>query len=159
MIDSLAGDRNPVPAIIPVIDEALGPLLYSAIRYQRSLLHSSKVALGESGKGLTGGDRCARIRSALSQSFDVSGARLALRLRVDIVAKVPNCPALISYCKKIRPTTADRCGLNRVTEVASEFIFRTSLHESRVYSQKKFRSRVQKDFCNKICHKLTHAVQ
>src|SRR6478736_655715 len=29
-----------------------------------------------------------------------------------------------SCCKKIRPTTADRCGLNHVTEVASEFIFR-----------------------------------
>jgi hypothetical protein len=27
-------------------------------------------------------------------------------------------------CKKIRPTTADRCGPNHVTEVASEFIFR-----------------------------------
>ena len=29
-----------------------------------------------------------------------------------------------SCCKKIRPTTADRCGPNHVTEVASEFIFR-----------------------------------
>jgi hypothetical protein len=41
-----------------------------------------------------------------------------------------------SCCKKIRPTTADRCGLNDVTEVASEFIFTqmrspTSLHETR----------------------------
>jgi hypothetical protein len=29
-----------------------------------------------------------------------------------------------SCCKKIRPTTADRCGLNHVNEAASEFIFR-----------------------------------
>jgi hypothetical protein len=29
-----------------------------------------------------------------------------------------------SCCKKIRPTTADRCGPNHVAEVASEFIFR-----------------------------------
>src|ERR1700732_4706062 len=29
-----------------------------------------------------------------------------------------------SCCKKIRPTTADRCGPNHVTEVASEFIIR-----------------------------------
>jgi hypothetical protein len=35
----------------------------------------------------------------------------------------------------------------------------TYLHESRVYSQKKFRSRVQKDFYNKICHERTHAPQ
>jgi hypothetical protein len=28
-----------------------------------------------------------------------------------------------SGCKKIRPTTADRCVPNHVTEVASEFIF------------------------------------
>ena len=33
----------------------------------------------------------------------------------------------------------------------------TSLHESRVYSQKKFLSRVQKDFCNKIGTKLPRA--
>src|ERR1700738_4010736 len=44
-----------------------------------------------------------------------------------------------SCCKKIRPTTADRCGLNHVTEVASEFIFTqmrspTSLHETRVHA-------------------------
>jgi len=47
-----------------------------------------------------------------------------LKLLADIVAKVPNCPALIFLLQKIRPTTADRCGLNHVTEVASEFIFR-----------------------------------
>src|ERR1700730_9759459 len=41
----------------------------------------------------------------------------------DIVAKVPNGAALIFLLQKIRPTTADRCGLNHVTEVASEFIF------------------------------------
>jgi hypothetical protein len=29
-----------------------------------------------------------------------------------------------SCCKKIQPTTVDRCGLNHATEVASEFIFR-----------------------------------
>jgi hypothetical protein len=46
------------------------------------------------------------------------------QLVADIVAKVINCPAPIFCCKKIRPTTADRCGLNHVTEVASEFILR-----------------------------------
>jgi hypothetical protein len=35
----------------------------------------------------------------------------------------------------------------------------TSLHESRVYGRENFWSPVQKDFCNKICHKPTHAVQ
>ena len=30
----------------------------------------------------------------------------------------------ISCCKKIVPTTANRCGPNHVTEVASEFVFR-----------------------------------
>ena len=58
--------------------------------------------------------------------------------------KSPKLPgANFSAVKKIQPTTASRCGLNHVTEVASEFIFRrmrspTSLHESRAYSQKKF---------------------
>jgi hypothetical protein len=41
----------------------------------------------------------------------------ALTLRADIRAKAPNCPALIFLLKKIRPTTADSCALNRVTEV------------------------------------------
>ena len=35
----------------------------------------------------------------------------------------------------------------------------TSLHESRVYRQKKFYHECKKDFCNKICHKETYAVQ
>ena len=35
----------------------------------------------------------------------------------------------------------------------------TSLHESRVYSPENFWSPVQKDFCNNICQKRTHAVQ
>jgi hypothetical protein len=46
------------------------------------------------------------------------------QLSADIVAKVANCPVLIFSLKKIRPATADRCGLNHVTEVAREFIGR-----------------------------------
>jgi hypothetical protein len=39
--------------------------------------------------------------------------------------KSPKLPgANFLAVKKIRPPTADRCGLNDVTEVASEFIFR-----------------------------------
>ena len=49
---------------------------------------------------------------------------IGLVLAATIVAKVPNCPAPIFCCRKIRPTTADRCGPNHITEVASEFIFR-----------------------------------
>jgi hypothetical protein len=55
-----------------------------------------------------------------------------------VIADIPGSPALCRYCrkspklpganfsaeKKIRPRTAGRCGLNHVTEVASEFIFR-----------------------------------
>ena len=51
MIDSSAGNRNPVPPIIPVIDEALGRLLFFPIGYQRGLLHSSEIDLGESAVG------------------------------------------------------------------------------------------------------------
>jgi hypothetical protein len=46
MIDSSAGNRNPVPPIIHVIDEALGRLLYFPIGYRRGLLHSSEIGLG-----------------------------------------------------------------------------------------------------------------
>jgi hypothetical protein len=46
MIDSSAGNRNPVPPIIHVIDEALGRLLYLPIGYQRGLLHSGEIGLG-----------------------------------------------------------------------------------------------------------------
>jgi hypothetical protein len=51
MIDSSAGNRNLVPPIIHVIDEALGRLLYFPIGYERGLLHSSEVDLGESAVG------------------------------------------------------------------------------------------------------------
>jgi len=48
-----------------------------------------------------------------------------------------------SCCKKYDRRPPNRCGLNRVTEVASEFHlqamrFPTFLHENRAYSQKKF---------------------
>jgi hypothetical protein len=48
-----------------------------------------------------------------------------------------------SCCKKSDRRPPNRCGLNRVTEVASEFHLQamrspTFLHENRVYSQKKF---------------------
>jgi hypothetical protein len=36
---------------------------------------------------------------------------------------------------------------------------RSLTYESRVYSPENFRSPVQKDFCNNICHKPTHASQ
>jgi hypothetical protein len=52
MINSSAGNRNPVPPIIHVIDEALGRLLYFPIGYQRGLLHSSEIDPGESAMGL-----------------------------------------------------------------------------------------------------------
>jgi hypothetical protein len=45
-------------------------------------------------------------------------------LRADIVASPKLTGANFLAVKKIRPTTADRCGPNHVTEVASEFIFR-----------------------------------
>jgi hypothetical protein len=45
-------------------------------------------------------------------------------LLADIVAKVANCPVLIFPLQKIRPATADRCGLNHVTEAARQFIGR-----------------------------------
>jgi hypothetical protein len=48
MIDSSAGNRNPVPPIIHVIDGALGRLLYFPVGYQRGLLHSSEIGVGES---------------------------------------------------------------------------------------------------------------
>jgi hypothetical protein len=51
MIDSSAGNRNPVPPIIHVIDGALGRLLYFPIGYQRGLLHSSEIGPGESAMG------------------------------------------------------------------------------------------------------------
>ena len=51
MIDSSAGNRNPVPPIIHVIDEALGRLLYFSVGYQRGLLHSSEIGPGESAMG------------------------------------------------------------------------------------------------------------
>jgi hypothetical protein len=51
MIDSSAGNRNPVPPIIHVIDEALGRLLYFPIGYRRGLLHSSEIGLGVSALG------------------------------------------------------------------------------------------------------------
>jgi hypothetical protein len=47
MIDSSTGNRNPVPPIIHVIDEALGRLLYFPIGYQRGLLHNSEIGSGE----------------------------------------------------------------------------------------------------------------
>jgi hypothetical protein len=52
MIDSSAGNRNPVRPIIHVIDDALGRLLYFPIGYQRGLLHSSEIGPGESAMGL-----------------------------------------------------------------------------------------------------------
>ena len=51
MIDSSAGNRNPVPPFIHVIDEALGRLLYFPIGYQPGLLHSSEIGPGESAMG------------------------------------------------------------------------------------------------------------
>src|ERR1700681_1834104 len=56
-----------------------------------------------------------------------------------------------SCCRKIDRRPPIRYGLNHVTEVASEVYLQTmrsptSLHESRVYNQKKFSSRVQKEF-------------
>ena len=51
MIGSLAGNRNPVPPIIHVIDGALGRLLYFPVGYQRGLLHSSEIGPGESARG------------------------------------------------------------------------------------------------------------
>ena len=51
MIVSSAGDHNPVPPIIHVIDEALGRLLYFPIGYQPGLLHSSEIGPGESAMG------------------------------------------------------------------------------------------------------------
>jgi hypothetical protein len=50
-----------------------------------------------------------------------SGARAdtqPLRLRADCVAKVQNCPVI----NLNQSTTGDLCSLNRVTEVAREFI-------------------------------------
>jgi hypothetical protein len=47
MIDSSAGNRNPVPPIIHVIDEALGRLLYFPNGYPRGLLHSSEISPGD----------------------------------------------------------------------------------------------------------------
>jgi hypothetical protein len=35
----------------------------------------------------------------------------------------------------------------------------TSLQENRIYGPENFRPPVQKDFCNNICHKETHALQ
>ena len=52
MIDSSTGNSNPVPPIIDVIDEALGRLLYFPIGYERVLLHSGEIGLGESAVGL-----------------------------------------------------------------------------------------------------------
>ena len=48
MLDSSDDDRNPVPLIIPVIDEALGRLRYFPIGHQCGLLHSSEIDFEES---------------------------------------------------------------------------------------------------------------
>ena len=51
MIDSSASNRNPVPPIIHVIDDALGRLLYFSVGYRRGVLHSSEIDAGESAMG------------------------------------------------------------------------------------------------------------
>jgi hypothetical protein len=49
-----------------------------------------------------------------------TAAQPAWLLRADIVAKVPNCTGVnLPAVKKIRPTIADSCALNRITEVVS----------------------------------------
>jgi hypothetical protein len=45
------------------------------------------------------------------------------------------------------------------TALALARISLTCLLEGRVYSSKNLRSTVQKDFCNKIGHERTHALQ
>jgi hypothetical protein len=56
--------------------------------------------------------------------FSAIGPWSTMLRRADFVAKVRNCPVIISRHKTIRPMTADLCGLNHVTEVAREFIVR-----------------------------------
>jgi hypothetical protein len=73
---------------------------------------------------ITGGDQCARIGSGLPQSSDVGGARWHFAFVPILLQKSQIARRQFSCCKKIRPTTADRCGPNHVTEAASEFIFR-----------------------------------
>ncbi len=69
-------------------------------------------------------DDLASSESAAPQSTDIGrhsdeGSFVPILLQKSEIAR-----RQFSCCKKIRPTTADRCGPNHVTEVASEFIFR-----------------------------------
>src|SRR6202040_3360756 len=74
-------------------------------------------AIGPSGPGT----HASAVTSVSGPS--VAGGWWSLRCPISL-QKSQIARRQFSCCKKIRPTTADRCGLNHVTEGASEFIFR-----------------------------------
>src|SRR5262245_56485403 len=62
--------------------------------------------------------------STICRRWDGGPAACIMAVVCRYCCKSPKLPgANFSCCKKIRPTTADRCGLNHVTGVASEFFF------------------------------------
>src|SRR5262245_50048058 len=88
-----------------------------------SLPIAAKATRDGAGSDLAG----ERDRRSFERPTASLGPQWSLRLNVAywqiLLQKSEIARRQFSCCKKIRPTTADRCGLNHVTGVASEFFF------------------------------------